>query len=169
MFDFDNTASEICNDDKALNDISNKIFLEKIECAALFFNLYNVLISYIDTSDKNQIRHIITNGGEIIYNVYNIIKKIINVHFTLKTTRLIPVREGRIYKEYIYENDIFYIIQDIYNKFHITLRNDMSNDGLSHALSVYNLGAYQQELLHRYNLLELNKTIENSFYGRDYY
>lgn len=30
MFDFDNTASEICNDDKVLNDISNKIFLEKI-------------------------------------------------------------------------------------------------------------------------------------------
>lgn len=168
MFDFDNTASEICNDDKVLNDISNKIFLEKIECCALFFNLYNEII-IVDISQKNKIQRIITKDGEMIVNVYDIIKKIINVHFTLKTTRLIPARKGRIYKEYIYENDIFYIIQDIYNKFHITLRNDMSNDGLSHALSVYNLGAYQQELLHRYNLLELNKTIENSFYGRDYY
>lgn len=76
---------------------------------------------------------------------------------------------GRRYEdEYIYENDIFYIIHDVYNHFHITLRNDMSSDALTNALSVYDLGSYQQELLHRYNRSDLNKIIENSYYGRDY-
>lgn len=76
---------------------------------------------------------------------------------------------GRTYEaEHIYENNIFYIIHDIYNHFHITLRNDMSPDGLSHALTAYNIKSYQQELLHRYNRLELNKIIENSYYGRGY-
>lgn len=168
MFDFENTTSEISNDDKIINDIANKIFLEKIECCALFFNLYNEII-IVDISQKNKIQRIITKDGEMIVNVYGIIRKIIAEHFTLKYTRSIPVMNGRRYEEeYIYENDMFYIIHDIYNKFHITLRNDMSSDGLTHALSVYNLGSYQQELLHRYNLSELNKIIENSYYGRDY-
>ena len=168
MFDFDNTTSEICNNNKIINEISNKIFLEKIECCALFFNLYNEIIT-VDISKKNKIQSVITESRYIINNVYDIIRKIIAEHFTLKTTRYIPIMNGRRYEEeYIYENDMFYIIHDIYNKFHITLRNDMSSDGLTHALSVYNLGSYQQELLHRYNLSELNKIIENSYYGRDY-
>lgn len=168
MFDFENTTSEISNDNKIINDIANKIFLEKIECCALFFNLYNEII-IVDISQKNKIQRIITKDGEMIVNVYDIIRKIIAEHFTLKTTRHIPIMNGRSYEEeYIYENDMFYIIHDIYNKFHITLRNNMSSDGLTHALSVYNLGSYQQELLHRYNLSELNKIIENSYYGRDY-
>lgn len=169
MFDFVNTASEICNDDKVLNDISNKIFLEKIECCALFFNLYNEII-IVDISQKNKIQRIITKDGEMIVNVYDIIRKIITEHFKLKTIRDIAIMNGRsCEEEHIYENDIFYIIHDIYDHFHITLRNDMSTDGLSHALSVYNLETYQQELKHRYNLSELNKIIENSYYGRDYY
>jgi hypothetical protein len=169
MFDFDNNTSEICNDDKIINDITNKIFLEKIDCRVLFFNLYNVIITDIDISQKNKIQRVITESGEIINNVYDIIKKIINAHFELKTIRYRPIMNGRTYEaEHIYENDIFYIVHDIYNHFHITLRNDMSPDGLSHALSVYNVKSYQQELLHRYNLIELNKIIENSYYGREY-
>lgn len=168
MFDFDNATSEISNDNKIINDIANKIFLEKIECCALFFNLYNEMI-IVDISQKNKIQRIITKDGEMIVNVYNIIKKIITEQFTLKTIRHIPIMNGRNYEEErIYENDIFYIIHDIYDHFHITLRNDMSSDGLTHALSVYNLETYQQELLHRYNLSDLNKIIENSYYGRDY-
>ena len=168
MFDFENTTSEISNDDKIINDISNKIFLEKIECCTLFFNLYNEIIT-VDISKKNKIQRIITKDGEMIVNVYDIIRKIITKYFTLKTIRCIPIMNGRNYEEErIYENDIFYIIHDIYDHFHITLRNDMPSDGLTHALSVYNLGSYQQELLHRYNLAELNKIIENSYYGRDY-
>lgn len=168
MFDFDNTTSEICNDNKIINDIANKIFLEKIECCALFFNLYDEVIT-VDINQKNKIQRIITKDGETIVNVYDIIRKIIADYFTLKTTRRKPIMNGRSYEtEHIYENDIFYIIHDIYNKFHITLRKDMSPDGLSHALSVYDLGSYQKELLHRYNLAELNKIIENSFYGRGY-
>lgn len=168
MFDFDNTISEISNDDKIINDIANKIFLEKIECCALFFNLYNEII-IVDISQKNKIQRIITKNGEMIVNVYDIIRKIIAEHFTLKTIRRIPIMNGRNYKEEcIYENDIFYIIHDIYDHFHITLRNDMPSDGLTHALSIYNLEVYQQELLHRYNLSDLNKIIENSYYGREY-
>lgn len=168
MFDFDNTISEISNDDKIINDIANKIFLEKIECCALFFNLYNEII-IVDISQKNKIQRIITKNGEMIVNVYDIIRKIIAEHFTLKTIRRIPIMNGRNYEEErIYENDIFYIIHDIYDHFHITLRNDMSSDALTNALSVYDLCSYQQELLHRYNLSDLNKIIENSYYGRDY-
>lgn len=168
MFDFDNTTSEICNDNKIINDIANKIFLEKIECCALFFNLYNEII-IVDISQKNKIQRIITKNGEMIVNVYDIIRKIIAEHFTLKTIRRIPIMNGRNYEEErIYENDIFYIIHDIYYHFHITLRKDMSSDGLTHALSVYNLETYQHELLHRYNLSDLNKIIENSYYGREY-
>lgn len=168
MFDFDNATSEISNDDKIINDIANKIFLDKIECCALFFNLYDEIIT-VDISKKNKIQHIITKNGEIMCNVYDIIKKIINEHFTLKTTRLIPIMNGiSLVEEHIYKNDIFYIIHDRYGHFHITLRKDMSPDGLSHALSVYNITSYQQELLHRYNLADLNKIIENSYYGREY-
>lgn len=168
MFDFDNTTSEICNNNKIINEISNKIFLEKIECCALFFNLYNEIIT-VDISKKNKIQSVITESGYIINNVYDIIRKIITEHFTLKYTRSIPIMNGRRYEdEYIYENDIFYIIHDVYNYFHITLRNDMSSDALTNALSVYDLGSYQQELLHRYNRSDLNKIIENSYYGRDY-
>lgn len=164
MFDFDNVNS----DDKIINEISNKIFLEKIECCALFFNLYNVIIT-VDISKKNKIQSVITESGYIINNVYDIIRKIIAEHFTLKYTRSIPIMNGRRYEdEHIYENDIFYIIHDVYNHFHITLRNDMSSDALTNALSVYDLGSYQQELLHRYNCSDLNKIIENSYYGRDY-
>lgn len=169
MFDFNNNTSEICNDDKIINDITNKIFLEKIDCCVLFFNLYNVIITDIDISRKNKIQRVVTESGEIINNVYDIIMKIIAEHFTIKTIRGIRTMNGRCYEEeFIYENDIFYIIHDIHNHFHITLRKDMSSDGLTHALSVYDLGSYQQELLHRYNLSELNKIIENSYYGRDY-
>jgi len=76
----------------------------------------------------------------MIVNVYGIIRKIIAEHFTLKYTRSIPIMNGRNYEEErIYENDIFYIIHDIYDHFHITLRNDMPSDGLTHALSVYDL------------------------------
>ena len=168
MFDFDNTTSEICNDNKIINDIANKIFLEKIECCALFFNLYNEIIT-IDISKKNKIQSVITKDGKTIVNVYDIIRKIIADYFTLKTTKRKPIMNGRSYEaEHIYENDIFYIVHDIYNHFHITLRNDMSPDALSHVLSVYNVKSYQQELLHRYNLAELNKIIENSFYSRGY-
>ena len=168
MFDFDNVNSEICNDNKIINDISNKIFLEKIECCALFFNLYNEIIT-VDISKKNKIHSVITESGYIINNVYDIIRKIIAEHFTLKTIRGVAMMNGRNYEEErIYENDIFYIIHDIHDHFHITLRNDMSSDGLTHALSVYNLETYQQELLHRYNLSDLNKIIENSYYGRGY-
>ena len=152
MFDFDNAASEISNDNKIINEISNKIFLEKIECCALFFNLYNDII-IVDISQKNKIQRIIAKDGEMIVNVYDIIRKIITEHFTLKTTRRKPIMNGRSYEtEHIYENDIFYIVHDIYNHFHITLRNDMSSDGLTHALSVYNLETYQQELLHLRNI-----------------
>ena len=168
MFDFDNVNSEICNDNKIINDISNKIFLEKIECCALFFNLYNEIIT-VDISKKNKIHSVITESGYIINNVYDIIRKIIAEHFTLKTIRSVAMMNGRNYEEErIYENDIFYIIHDIHDHFHITLRNDMSSEGLTHALSVYNLETYQQELLHRYNLSDLNKIIENSYYGRGY-
>lgn len=169
MFDFENTTSEISNDDKIINDISNKIFLEKIECCALFFNLYNEIIT-VDISQKNKIQRIITKDGEMIVNVYDIIRKIITEHFTLKTIRGIAIMNGRSYEEErIYENDIFYIIHDIHDHFHITLRNDMSSDGLTHALSVYDLNSYQKELQHRYNLADLYKIIENSYYGKDYY
>lgn len=169
MFDFDNNTSEICNDDKIINDITNKIFLAKIDCRVLFFNLYNVIITDIDITRKNKIQRVVTESGEIINNVYDIIMKIINAHFELKTIRYRPIMNGRTYEaEHIYENDIFYIVHDIYNHFHITLRNDMSPDALSHALSVYNVKSYQQELLHRYNLMELNKIIKNSYYGRGY-
>lgn len=169
MFDFDNAASEISNDNKIINEISNKIFLEKIECCALFFNLYNEIIT-VDISKKNKIQRIIAKDGEMIVNVYDIIRKIITEHFTLKTIRGVAIMNGRSYEEErIYENDIFYIIHDIHDHFHITLRNDMSSDGLSHALSVYNLKTYQKELLHRYNLSDLNKIIEDSYYGRGYY
>lgn len=168
MFDFDNATSEISNDDKIINDIANKIFLEKIECCALFFNLYNEII-IVDISQKNKIQRIIAKDGEMIVNVYGIIRKIIAEHFTLKYTRSIPIMNGRNYEEErIYENDIFYIIHDIYDHFHITLRNDMSSDGLTHALSVYDLNSYQKELQHRYNLADLYKIIENSYYGREY-
>lgn len=168
MFDFNNAASEISSDNKIINDIANKIFLEKIECCALFFNLYNEII-IVDISQKNKIQRIIAKDGEMIVSVYGIIRKIITEHFTLKSIRHIPIMNGRSYEEErIYENDIFYIIHDIYDHFHITLRNDMSSDGLAHALSVYNLGSYQQELLHRYNLADLYKIMENSYYGRDY-
>lgn len=164
MFDFDNVNS----DDKIINEISNKIFLEKIECCALFFNLYNEIIT-VDISKKNKIQSVITESGYIINNVYDIIRKIIAEYFTLKYTRSIPIMNGRRYEdEHIYENDIFYIIHDVYNHFHITLRNDMSSDALTNALSVYDLDSYQQELLHRYNRSDLNKIIENSYYGRDY-
>jgi hypothetical protein len=160
MFDFDNVNSEICNDNKIINDISNKIFLEKIECCALFFNLYNEIIT-VDISKKNKIHSVITESGYIINNVYYIIIKIIAEHFTLKYTRSIPIMNGRNYEEErIYENDIFYIIHDIHDHFHITLRNDMSSDGLTHALSVYNLETYQQELLHRYDLSDLKTLIK---------
>lgn len=168
MFDFDNNTSEISNDDKIINDIANKIFLEKIECCALFFNLYNEII-IVDISQKNKIQRIIAKDGEMIVNVYGIIRKIIAEHFTLKYTRSIPIMNGRNYEEErIYENDIFYIIHDIYDHFHITLRNDMPSDGLTHALSVYDLNSYQKELQHRYNLADLYKIIENSYYGREY-
>jgi hypothetical protein len=168
MFDFDNATSEISNDDKIINDIANKIFLEKIECCALFFNLYNEII-IVDISQKNKIQRIIAKDGEMIVNVYGIIRKIIAEHFTLKYTRSIPIMNGRNYEEErIYENDIFYIIHDIYDHFHITLRNDMPSDGLTHALSVYDLNSYQKELQHRYNLADLYKIIENSYYGREY-
>lgn len=168
MFDFDNATSEISNDDKIINDIANKIFLEKIECCALFFNLYNEII-IVDISQKNKIQRIIAKDGEMIVNVYGIIRKIIAEHFTLKYTRSIPIMNGRNYEEErIYENDIFYIIHDIYDHFHITLRNDMPSDGLTHALSVYDLNSYQKELQHRYNLADLYKIIVNSYYGREY-
>lgn len=168
MFDFDNATSEISNDDKIINDIANKIFLEKIECCALFFNLYNEII-IVDISQKNKIQRIIAKDGEMIVNVYGIIRKIIAEHFTLKYTRSIPIMNGRNYEEErIYENDIFYIIHDIYDHFHITLRNDMPSDGLTHALSVYDLNSYQKELQHRYNLADLYKIIENPYYGREY-
>lgn len=168
MFDFDNTTSEISNDNKIINDIANKIYLEKIECCALFFNLYNEII-IVDISQKNKIQRIIAKDGEMIVNAYDIIRKIIAEHFTLKTIRRIPIMNGRNYEEErIYENDIFYIIHDIYDHFHITLRNDMSSDGLTHALSVYDLNSYQKELQHRYNLADLYKIIENSYYGRNY-
>lgn len=168
MFDFDNATSEISNDDKIINDIANKTFLEKIECCALFFNLYNEII-IVDISQKNKIQRIIAKDGEMIVNVYGIIRKIIAEHFTLKYTRSIPIMNGRNYEEErIYENDIFYIIHDIYDYFHITLRNDMPSDGLTHALSVYDLNSYQKELQHRYNLADLYKIIENSYYGREY-
>ena len=168
MFDFDNTTSEISNDNKIINDIANKIYLEKIECCALFFNLYNEII-IVDISQKNKIQRIIAKDGEMIVNAYDIIRKIIAEHFTLKTIRRIPIMNGRNYEEdRIYENDIFYIIHDIYDHFHITLRNDMSSDGLTHALSVYDLNSYQKELQHRYNLADLYKIIENSYYGREY-
>lgn len=168
MFDFDNTTSEISNDNKIINDIANKIYLEKIECCALFFNLYNEII-IVDISQKNKIQRIIAKDGEMIVNAYDIIRKIIAEHFTLKTIRRIPIMNGRNYEEErIYENDIFYIIHDIYDHFHITLRNDMSSDGLTHALSVYDLNSYQKELQHRYNLADLYKIIENSYYGREY-
>lgn len=168
MFDFDNATSEISNDDKIINDIANKIFLEKIECCALFFNLYNEII-IVDISQKNKIQCIIAKDGEMIVNVYGIIRKIIAEHFTLKYTRSIPIMNGRNYEEErIYENDIFYIIHDIYDHFHITLRNDMPSDGLTHALSVYDLNSYQKELQHRYNLADLYKIIENPYYGREY-
>ena len=107
MFDFDNTTSEISNDNKIINDIANKIYLEKIECCALFFNLYNEII-IVDISQKNKIQRIIAKDGEMIVNAYDIIRKIIAEHFTLKTIRRIPIMNGRNYEEErIYENDIF--------------------------------------------------------------